>query len=305
MLTERLRMRLSRLFPQEVVFNVPLAPYTSLSIGGPADALVQPDSVEKLKILLKLLREEGISYLPIGNGTNLLVRDGGYRGVALLLSRLQAADIQNHRALGEAGVSLSTLINLTLEKGLSGLEFCAGIPGTLGGAIRMNAGAFGREMKDVLQDVTIMTEEGNLIKMDRRDLSFVYRRLLLPPGALIVSATLSLSPGDKGAIRDRIRQFLEERGKKQPLGYRSAGSVFKNPPSIPAGKLIEELGLKGLRMGDAMISERHGNFIINLGTAKASDFLRLVALVKEKALKERGIFLEEEVEIVGEDEETF
>lgn len=198
-----------------------------------------------------------------------------------------------------AGAPLAEAVALAAREALTGLEFGAGIPGSVGGAVRMNAGAFGREMKDVVESVRLLDENGCFRETARQDLSFAYRNLDLPPGSVITGARFLLEDGDGAAVRSRIAEIMALRRQKHPLEHRSAGSVFKNPRGIPAGRLIEEAGLKGTRIGDAQVSEKHGNFIVNLGKARAGDVLALIELVRERVREKTGVTLETEVRIVG------
>jgi UDP-N-acetylmuramate dehydrogenase len=200
----------------------------------------------------------------------------------------------------QAGVPLSQLVRLTADRGLTGMAFCAGIPGSVGGAVIMNAGAYGSEIKDVLHRATLMDHRAVVTDHCREDLCFEYRRLVLPPGMIVVGAAFCLEQGDPQNIRQKIDEIMERRRQKHPLDYPSAGSIFKNPAGRPAGFLIEAAGLKGMRIGGAKISDRHGNFIINTGGAKAVDILALIEHVQKEVLKQTGIMLETEVRIIGE-----
>ncbi|MDP2724912.1 MAG: UDP-N-acetylmuramate dehydrogenase, partial [Syntrophales bacterium] len=241
---------------------------------------------------------------PVGNGTNLIVRDGGYRGVVVSLKRFNNLSIKDDgggvSVHAEAGVPLAELVGLSLREGLTGMEFCAGIPGSVGGAVRMNAGAYGREIKDVVEAITFMTIKDGICQQGGGELGFSYRNLDLPPDSVILAARFFLHRGAREEIKKNVETILEMRKEKHPLMYRNAGSIFKNPGSVSAGRIIDEMGLKGLRIGDAMISEMHGNFIVNLGKAKAKDVLSLIDAVKNKVLEERGVVLETEVHIIGE-----
>jgi UDP-N-acetylmuramate dehydrogenase len=208
----------------------------------------------------------------------------------------------NHATVfAEAGVGLAALVSYCAGEALTGLEFCAGIPGSVGGAVRMNAGAYGREMKDVIESVRLLKYAGDLQNVKREALRFEYRKFHLAADEIIVAASFGLTGGDEAAIRAENNRIMALRKGKHPLEWRNAGSIFKNPAGTPAGRLIEETGLKGVRSGDAQVSEKHGNFIINLGGATASDVLKLMALVREKVLEEKGVALEAEVVVLGED----
>lgn len=288
------------------LFDEPMSRHTSLGVGGAADALIFPSGKEELINTIAYLVQAGLPYMPLGNGTNLIVRDGGYRGIVVGLKHLGGLFVEKKEdseviLCAEAGVPLAVLVDKTLREELAGLEFCAGVPGSVGGAIRMNAGAYGREIKDVTVRVAFLTTEGEIIQRDRKELRFQYRALEISPHDIVIEAAFSLRRGVKEDIRSRVEKILSLRKKKHPLTHRNAGSVFKNPAGAAAGQIIEELGLKGIRRGDAQISEKHGNFIVNLGGAKAADVLDLINLVKEKVCQERGILLETEVCIIGEE----
>jgi UDP-N-acetylmuramate dehydrogenase len=287
-----------------VLFDEPLDRYTSLRVGGKADALLFPQSVDELEILVRLFKEGGYPFLVAGNWTNLLVRDGGYRGAIIAMKDFRRVtwgegDKNYVMVDAQAGVSLSELVRLTAEQALAGMAFCAGIPGSVGGAVMMNAGAYGLEIKDVLHKVTLMDDQGNMTDCLRNDLSFEYRRLDLPERTIVISAVFCLERGDRQTILDRIDEILDKRRQKHPLDYPSAGSIFKNPAGHPAGLLIEAAGLKGLQVGGAKVSEKHGNFIINTGHAKAADILALMEQVQKEVFAQTGIVLEPEVRIIG------
>lgn len=298
------REKIRDIVPDDVLFDEPTKRYTSIGVGGIADALIFPRNREELRRLVSFLREQGLPYISVGNWTNLIVRDGGYRGIIVSLKKLDKVkvvekDANNICIFAEAGVCLSKIVSLCLEESLTGMEFCAGIPGSVGGAVTMNAGAFGNEMKNVVDTLTIMSGKGEICIKGRNQLTFEYRKLHLEEGDIILDASLALKRGIKDKIEERIYDILEQRKKKHPLEYPSAGSIFKNPPDDQAGRIIDRLGLKGTRIGGAQISEKHANFIINTGNAKASDILDLIEIIKKAALKEMNVKLETEVKIVG------
>jgi UDP-N-acetylmuramate dehydrogenase len=292
----------------EVLYGVALSEYTSFGVGGPVDYLVFPADGEDLQRTLKWCRQEKIFYFILGNGTNLLVRDGGVRGMAVSLCRGFRGIQEKERGSREstiwaaAGEPLSKLLEFCREKKLAGLEWAAGIPGTVGGALFMNAGAFGGEMKDGLQSLRLMDPEGNVEEKGREGLCFSYRSLKLEKGWVILGGAFRLKIGNDQTIRSRTEEFLQRRNAKQPVNLPSAGSVFKNPARVAAGQLIEEVGLKGTRLRDAQISEKHGNFIVNRGKARARDILTLAEWAREKVLQEKGVRLEMEIQVIGEDE---
>ncbi len=287
-----------------VDLDAPTSHLASLRVGGRADALAYPRDEADLRRLLRFLDQRGIPYCAVGNWTNCFVASGGYRGVLVSLGafrdlRLGGPPPQTRIQAG-AGTPLAEAVRLAGEAGLTGLEFCAGIPGSVGGAVCMNAGAFGREIRDALAEVTVMDRSGAASRLPAGALAFAYRRLALPAGALILGACFALERGDRGDIADRMAEILARRRERHPLDQPSAGSVFKNPPDAPAGRLIDEAGLKGTRVGDALVSLKHGNFIVNAGRATAAEVEALIDRIKARVWQDKGIALEEEVRIMGE-----
>jgi UDP-N-acetylmuramate dehydrogenase len=298
------REEFKNLISGQVIFDEPLDCYTSIGVGGKADALVFPKDAKELGRIAAYLNHHHIPFYVVGNWTNLIVKDNGYRGVILSLKdlhhlRWSMQDNVNVSLYAEAGVNLSDLIKLCLKEEFTGMEFCAGIPGSVGGAVRMNAGAYGKEIKDVVEGINLIDQKGQAHDVHRDTLQFTYRNIALPEGAIITSALFLLKKGSKKNIQKQVREIMNQRKIKHPLEYRNAGSIFKNPKGTPAGKIIEEVGLKGTRIGDAGISKKHGNFIINLGHAKASDILELIDTIKSKVWEEKAITLETEVKIIG------
>ncbi|HNQ17720.1 MAG TPA: UDP-N-acetylmuramate dehydrogenase [Smithellaceae bacterium] len=290
----------------KVLYDEPMSNYTSLRVGGKADALVVINSEEQLSKIVNRLKNENIDFFPAGNLTNIIIRDGGYRGVILLMTGLKKVVCQRFSdgrqvIFAEAGASLDSVISLALAEELTGMEFCAGIPGSVGGAVRMNAGAYGKEMKDVLEKIYLLDVDGTKKDLHRQNISFGYRKINLPLQTIILAAKFRVEKGETKSIKNRMKEIMQWRREKHPLEYPSAGSVFKNIPGQPAGKIIEELGIKGKSCGDAQISPKHANFIVNKGKAKAADVLKLIAFVQEKVKKEKNINLETEVVIIGED----
>ena len=285
----------------KVLFDAPMRHFTSMKVGGPADSLFFPESVEELKKIIRSARRRKIPFFILGNGTNLVVRDKGVRGWVISLTRgMKRIQADGEVVEAEAGSSLQRLVQFSVQRGLTGLEPFFGIPGTVGGGVAMNAGAWGAELKDVLLSVGFMTDDGETTERSRSRLRFSYRGLDFSPSWIILRGRFQLKQGKKEEIRERVRSYSELRKRKQPLDYPSAGSIFKNPKQGPAGKWIEEAGLKGFRIGRAMVSERHANFIINLGKAKADEVIRLMEFVEKKVYEEKGIHLEREVKVVGE-----
>ncbi len=291
----------SGLIKGKVLFDTPMRQFTSMRVGGPADCLFFPKGVNELKKVIRCAGRKKIPFLVLGKGTNLVVRDKGVCGWVINLTQgMKKIQMDGEVINAEAGLSLQRLVQFSIRKGLTGLEPFFGIPGTVGGGLAMNAGAWGAELKDVLLSVTLMKEGGEIVERSRSRLRFSYRGLVIPPSWIILKGRFQLKKGKKEEILERVRSYSELRKKKQPLDYPSAGSIFKNPDEGPAGKWIEEAGLKGFRIGRAMVSERHANFIINLGKAKAEEVIRLMEFVEKKVYEEKGISLEREVKVVGE-----
>ncbi len=281
--------------------NEPLAQRTTLRVGGLAEYYVEPASEEDLAAVLKLSAERRLSIFVLGRGSNLLVRDGGIRGVVICLAHPRFSRIE---PAGEelrcgAGAKLKAVAAEAKRNGIAGLEFLEGIPGSVGGALRMNAGAMGGAMFDVVTSVRWMDYSGQILERTRADLEVKYRGCPTLAGQVALQAVLHGRRGEREEIQRRMTEFSQKRWATQPAAP-SAGCMFKNPASIPAGKLIDELGLKGTRVGGAMVSLEHGNFLINDGTATARQVLELIELVRSRVRAERGIELEPEVEVVGE-----
>ena len=279
----------------------PLSRHTSLKVGGPADLFITPADLADLQALLAQLAATGIPYLVIGGGYNLLVRDGGCRGVVISLKNLARLELlAGNLIVAGAGATTGALVRFAEENSLAGLEFLSGIPGTVGGALSMNAGAHGETILERLE--TLTTLRGGEVRVARQaELEYGYRRLTLAPGEIVIAAALRLAEGSPAEIEGRIEAFLAHRRNAQRVSHPSAGSFFRNPPGEPAWRLIDEAGLRGFRVGGAQVAEAHANFLVNRGGATARDFLELARIIKEKVRERSGITLEEEVRIVGED----
>lgn len=307
MMEQRMRQELSRIVAHPVQWDCPLAGYTSFGIGGPAEALVTVDRHEELAALLGFLESSRIPWRIIGKGTNLLVRDEGFAGAVLLLGRdFKQVDFVSAgggcwRARVGAGCSLARLVSLCSVKGLAGLEFAVGIPGTVGGAAVMNAGAWGRDMAAVIRAVTMIDQAGEEV-LGRDALHFGYRCWQdfgrFAGRAVVAGCELELSEGDPEEIRRRCAAFQQKRQGSQPRGQGNAGSFFRNPAHDSAGRLIEASGLKGMTVGGAMVSEKHANFLVNAGGATAADVLALMRLVQDKVRQDSGVELEPEVHVL-------
>jgi UDP-N-acetylmuramate dehydrogenase len=285
-----------------VRFDAPLARFTSLRVGGPADALVTPESRGDLARLLAICARHRLPHLVLGAGFNTLALDGGVQGVVIQLGRLRGLDQRPGGLLrAEAGVSHNQLVKFCIRHGFSGLEFGAGIPGTVGGWVAMNAGIPSREVKDVVREVEVMAPSGSRLRhLERGALRFVYRGLRgLAPGSVILSALFAVSFATPALVKAEVDRLLARRSQTQPLDVPSCGSVFKNPPGDYAGRLIEQAGLKGYRVGGAQISPVHANFIANLGGATAADVLALMHEAQARVLAQAGRRLIPEVRVIG------
>jgi UDP-N-acetylmuramate dehydrogenase len=294
---------LSQFEPEQIKINEPLKRHTTFKIGGPADIMLFPSNVNDLQKAINTCVKDNLPYFIMGQGSNLLVRDGGYRGIIIKIgATLKKFMIQDTKIYAEAGVRLSELARAAAAHSLTGLEFAEGIPGSLGGAIVMNAGAYDSEMKNVLESVQALNTRGQIDTFKVEELDMSYRKSIFQENDLIiVSAILQLKRGEKTLIQTTMRDFARRRREKQPLDYPSAGSVFRRPEGIYVGPIIEKMGLKGFAIGDAQVSEKHAGFIINKGNATASDVLKLISFIQEKALQTYGIELKPELAIVGED----
>lgn len=282
--------------------NEPMSQHITFRVGGTADYYVTPHSEKEIQDVVALCKEFEVPYYIIGNGSNLLVGDKGYRGVILQICReMSQIQVEDRIVSVQAGALLSKVGNAALEAGLTGFEFAAGIPGTIGGAVVMNAGAYGGEMKDILQDVTVLTRDGEVKVLNLEELELGYRTSVIPKMQYVVlSARFGLQKGDKESIRATMKQLKEQRVTKQPLEYPSAGSTFKRPEGYFAGKLIQDAGLRGFQVGGAQISEKHCGFVINKEQATASDIIELMKQVSQKVWELYGVRLEPEVKFLGE-----
>lgn len=280
--------------------NVPLKNHTTFRIGGPADLFITPRSVEELGAALMLCRAAGEEPFLLGNGSNLLISDAGLRRPVILLGEaLSRIRREGNRLYAEAGALLIKVCREALSSGLSGMEWAYGIPGSLGGGVYMNAGAYGGELKDIVAAVTYFDEKGELRTASGEELAFGYRKSLFEgKNCCIVAAELALAPGDPEEIRARMEDFMGRRREKQPLDLPSAGSTFKRPLGNYASGLIDQCGLKGLRVGDAAVSEKHAGFVVNLGSATAEDVKVLIDEVRKTVVGETGYLLECEIKMI-------
>lgn len=285
-----------------VLVDEPMKRHTTFRIGGPADFFLLPSTVDEVRGILEICREEELPYFILGNGSNLLVSDKGYRGVIIQLYRnFSNISVEGNEICASSGALLSQIAAAARNASLTGFEFAGGIPGTLGGAVFMNAGAYGGELKDVLKEAVVMTEQGEILTLPVEKLDMGYRTSRIKKaGYLVLEARLVLEQGDMDKIRDITKDLTEKRVSKQPLEYPSAGSTFKRPEGYFAGKLIMDAGLRGYQVGDAQVSEKHCGFVINKGNATAADVLTLIENVREKVQKQFGVTLEPEVKFLGE-----
>ncbi len=285
-----------------VLVDEPMKRHTTFRIGGPADFFLLPSTVDEVRGILEICREEELPYFILGNGSNLLVSDKGYRGVIIQLYRnFSNISVEGNEICASSGALLSQIAAAARNASLTGFEFAGGIPGTLGGAVFMNAGAYGGELKDVLKEAVVMTEQGEILTLSVEKLDMGYRTSRIKKaGYLVLEARLVLEQGDMDKIRDITKDLTEKRVSKQPLEYPSAGSTFKRPEGYFAGKLIMDAGLRGYQVGDAQVSEKHCGFVINKGNATAADVLTLIENVREKVQEQFGVTLEPEVKFLGE-----
>jgi UDP-N-acetylmuramate dehydrogenase len=291
-------------FQGEVGFDVPMKGYTSLGIGGEADVLATPGDLLSLRNLLAVLKEEAIPFFPLGGGSNIIVSDKGIEGVVISLRGFRRIEVLREKQdrvelFVESGVPLQKLVNFCREKGYAGVEGLTGIPGTVGGAICGNAGSFGCEMKDVVVTVAIMGSDAKLERFRAEGLGFGYRKSGIAPSDIILSANLTMKKDDAKAVSSRTEGFFREKTERQPISERSAGCAFKNPEGTSAGRLIEEAGCKGMRVGDIEVSPVHANFFVNRGGGTAEDYLALMNEVAALVHKRFGISLVPEIRVVG------
>lgn len=287
---------------EDIKLDEPMKKHTSFKVGGPADILVTPKNIDELIKVIRSCKESKVPYFIVGFGSNLLVKDGGIRGVVIKLSNFSNIDIKDNVIKVQCGASLAKTAREALKHSLSGLEFACGIPGTVGGAVAMNAGAYGGEMKDVLCNVTILDHDGNVKILSHDELELGYRTsAVLKNQYIALECEMNLKNGEYDEIKKTIDDLMGRRAEKQPLEYPSAGSTFKRPVGYFAGKLIEDSNLKGKTIGGASVSEKHSGFIINKNQATAKDILDLISHVQEIVKKEFDVVLETEVRIIGED----
>ena len=286
-----------------ILIDEPMSRHTTFRVGGPADFFVTPKAKEEVRDVVRICKEAGMPYYIIGNGSNLLVSDAGYRGVIVqIYKEMNEVKVEGDLVKAQAGALLSGIAAKALGAELSGFEFASGIPGTIGGACVMNAGAYGGEMKDVLESVTVLTGEGKIIELGRNELELGYRTsVIAKKGYIVLGAVLKLERGDGEKIKTYMDELKEKRVTKQPLEYPSAGSTFKRPEGYFAGKLIEDAGLRGFQVGGAQVSEKHCGFVINRDHATAADIMELMRQVQIRVKENSGVDLEPEVKRLGDE----
>lgn len=285
----------------EILVAEPMKNHTTFRIGGPADALALPKTPEEVAEVVRFCHEHAQPYYVLGNGSNLLVSDEGYRGLVLQLYRnFNDIQVNGETITVQSGAMLAAVARTAYQTGLTGLEFASGIPGTIGGAVVMNAGAYGGEMKNVLKEVTVLTKEGEVLVIPAKALELGYRTSVIPKnGWIVLGAVLQLKKGDQEQILARMEELKEQRITKQPLDLPSAGSTFKRPEGYFAGKLIMDAGLRGFTVGGAQVSEKHCGFVVNRGDATAADVWELICEVKRRVKEMTGVELEPEVKLLG------
>ena len=302
-MTDRISRRFCEIVGEnKVLEQEPMARHTTFRIGGPADYFVELGSIEQIRAAIQVCREENLPWFVLGRGSNLLVSDKGYRGVILSIYKdFQKTEIQGETVTVQAGVLLTTLSGKVLDASLTGLEFASGIPGTIGGAVVMNAGAYGGEMKDIVRKVTVLDQVGEVRTLTCGEMQFGYRTSLAKKkGYIVLGAELTLKQGEKEKIREEMQALKAKRIEKQPLEFPSAGSTFKRPEGYFAGKLIMDAGLRGAAVGGAQVSEKHCGFVVNTGNATAADVRELMRQVQGKVQEQFGVHLEPEVRFLGE-----
>jgi len=287
-------------FKGKLIENYPMKEYTSFKCGGNARYLIYPENIEELKKIIKISKKYNLEFLVLGKGTNVLVSDKGFNGIIISTLKLNRIDFDGENLKCESGVKISILLKFCIENNLEGLEFLAGIPGTIGGAVKNNAGLKNEWISEKIDYVRFFdVNSSEIIKKEKKDIFFDYRKSEFNSSMIILDVNLKFEKGQKERIILKIKKYIHERKLKQPIGY-SAGSIFKNPYPYYAGELIEKCGLKGYSIGDCYISEKHANFIINRGNGKANDVYKLIKIIKEKVKEKFNIELETEIQLIGE-----
>ena len=297
MIYEKLIKNIDR---EKVMRNVPLREHVSFRVGGPCDCMVFPSTADEIAAAAQICSSENVPYYILGNGTNVIALDEGYRGVVIKIGKnFSSISCESNRIISRAGALLSAVSRTALDNSLEGLEFAGGIPGSVGGGIIMNAGAYGGELKNVVERVTALDKNGRIYRLNRDECEFEYRNSVFQKnGDIVLEAEFLLTGGNGNEILERMKDFSQRRTEKQPLNYPSAGSTFKRPEGYFAGKLIQDSGLKGICIGGAQVSELHAGFVINRGGATASDILELIELVRNTVYDRYNVMLQPEVRII-------
>lgn len=284
----------------EIKYDAPLSDYTFTKTGGPADILAFPKTEAAIQKLVVYANQNHLPLTVIGNASNLIVQDGGIRGLTIITTEMKTIEARGNQIIAQAGARIIDASEMALAASLTGLEFAAGIPGSVGGAVFMNAGAYGGEVKDVITAYRYLDDHGNLVTLSGQDMGFAYRHSAIQEtGGTIISASFTLQPGDFMAIRDKMTDLNERRASKQPLEYPSCGSVFKRPEGHYVGPLIQAAGLQGKTIGGAQVSTKHAGFIVNIGHATATDYMDMIHLIQQTIWDKDHIKLETEVRIIG------
>ena len=305
-LSTTLQNELKEMFGEEVAFDVALSQHTNIRVGGPADALVWPSNAEQLQKIILWAKEKKIPYFILGKGSNTLVRDKGFRGLVINLGKgfrefgLTKEEGDHVFVQAQGGVPTQQFVRWCVEQGFAGIECLAGVPGTIGGNVFMNAGTYLGEVGALVEEVQVCDAKGKIQTLPKTKLQFEYRHSNIPPSSVVIATVLKLKKVGKEKIEAKVREVFEKRGLAQPIEMPNLGSVFKNPPKKKAWELIEEAGCKGGRVGNARVSEKHANFIVNEGDAKAKDVLILISMIKDKVKEASGILLETEIKVIGE-----
>lgn len=287
---------------ENIKTNEPLSNYTFTKTGGKGDFVITPNTYQEVQSVYKFSLEHNIPITILGNGSNLIIKDGGIRGIVLILTKMNHIHLSNNKIKAQSGAAIIEVSHYALKNSLSGLEFACGIPGSIGGALHMNAGAYGGEVSDVLQEVLVLDKNGDFLSLAEDEMELDYRKSSIAQnGYLVLEATFNLTPGNFNEIKEKMDELTFQRESKQPLEYPSCGSVFKRPPGYFAGKLIQDSGLQGTQIGGAQVSTKHAGFIVNVGSATATDYLKLISYIQNTVKTKFGVDLEPEVKILGED----
>lgn len=289
---------------ENILIDEYLNNHTYTKLGGKADLFVTPASMDEVKEVVKLAKREEVPFMLLGNGSNMIVKDGGIRGIVLSLKRFYAIEVDGNNVIAESGAAIIDVSRKALDSSLTGLEFACGIPGTVGGALFMNAGAYGGEIKDILSFAVVCTPEGELPTLTPEELELEYRTSNIPDkGYIVLQAGFELKPGSYEEIKAVMDDLTNKRETKQPLEYPSCGSVFKRPPGYFAGKLIQDSDLQGKGIGGAEVSTKHAGFIVNKNNATATEYIGVIEMVQKTVNEKFGVMLEREVKIIGEDKD--